>query len=49
MLIREHAENYIKSGLVPIPLSKGGDGKGTNIEDWPSTYFEAHQFGEHID
>ena len=47
MLIREHAENYIKSGLVPIPLSREGDGKGTNIEGWPGIYFEAQQFGEH--
>ena len=47
MLIREHAKKLIESGLVPIPLSREGDGKGTNIEGWPSIYFEAQQFGEH--
>ncbi|MDC0850860.1 AAA family ATPase [Candidatus Pelagibacter sp.] len=47
MLIREHAKKYIESGLVPIPLSREGDGKGTNIEGWPNIYFEANQFGEH--
>ena len=44
--MREVAQQYINQGLQPIPLSKDGDGKGTNIKGWDTTAFTAGHFNE---
>jgi len=42
--VKEVAQEYIDQGLQPIPLSKDGDGKGTNITGWDTTAFTAGHF-----
>jgi|TARA_B100000315_G_C14574077_1_gene587078 hypothetical protein len=39
------AQQYIDQGIVVIPLSKKGDGKGVHINQWESKEFEAKDFG----
>ena len=38
------AQEYINQNIVVIPLSKEGDGKGTNIKKWQTTKFTAKDF-----
>jgi len=44
--MQKEAQTYIDIGVVPIPLSKNGDGKGTRIVDWQNTYFEKKDFND---
>jgi RecA-family ATPase len=44
MSIKSVAKTYIENNIVPIPLDKSGDGKGTRINGWQDTYFEANEF-----
>ena len=44
--MRNIAQEYINQKIVVIPLSKEGDGKGTNIKDWQKKEFEAERFSE---
>ena len=38
------AQEYINQNIVVIPLSKEGDGKGTNIKEWEKKKFKAERF-----
>ena len=38
------AQEYINQNIVVIPLSKEGDGKGTNIKVWQEKEFKAERF-----
>ena len=38
------AQEYINQDIVVIPLSKEGDGKGTNIKEWQEKEFKAERF-----
>ena len=40
------AQQYIDQQLVVIPLSKAGDGKGTNLEKWQEIEFNADDFND---
>ena len=39
------AQQYIDQGIVVIPLSKEGDGKGAFVDEWQTKEFEAKDFG----
>ena len=39
------AQQYIDQGIVVIPLSKKGDGKGAFVDEWQTKEFEAKDFG----
>jgi hypothetical protein len=39
------AQEYINQGIVVIPLSKKGDGKGAFVDEWQTKEFEAKDFG----
>ena len=40
------AQEYINQNIVVIPLSKEGDGKGTNIKKWDEKEFKAERFSD---
>ena len=40
------AQQLIDNKIVPIPLSKEGDGKGCHINDWQNKEFGANKFSE---
>ena len=40
------AQQYINLNIVPIPLSKKGDGKGTNLPEWQKKFFSADDFND---
>jgi hypothetical protein len=44
--IEDAAKLYIANNMVPIPLNKSGDGKGTFITDWQTTHFDESDFNE---
>ena len=46
MSISSAAKVYIAMNIVPIPLNKSGDGKGTTISGWQNTFFEAKDFND---
>ena len=46
MMINEEAQKLINLNIVPIPLSKEGDGKGLNIKKWQTTKFTAKDFND---
>ena len=45
-MINEEAQKLINLNIVPIPLDKSGDGKGTFIDDWPNIKFTAKDFND---
>ena len=46
MPIKSVAKLYIAMNMVPIPLNKSGDGKGTFINNWQTTHFDESDFNE---
>mgnify|MGYP003674705290 FL=1 len=46
MPIKSVAKLYIAMNMVPIPLNKSGDGKGTFINNWQTTHFDENDFNE---
>ena len=40
------AQQLINLNIVPIPLSKKGDGKGTNLPEWQKKFFSADDFND---
>ena len=42
--MKAEAQQLINIGIVPIPLSKSGDGKGCYIKEWEKKSFEAKDF-----
>ena len=40
------AQEYINQNIVVLPLSRKGDGKGTNIKEWEKKKFKAKIFSE---
>ena len=44
--IKEYAKKYIDMKVVPIPVSKVGDGKGVLLDNWQTIYFEENDFNE---
>ena len=45
-MINEEAQKLINLNIVPIPLSKEGDGKGLKIKKWQTTEFTAKDFND---
>ena len=44
--MKAEAQQLIDNNIVPIPLSKSGDGKGCYFDDWQTTEFTANKFSE---
>ena len=44
--MKAEAQQLIDNNIVPIPLSKKGDGKGCFIEEWQTKEFGANKFSE---